>query len=69
MGICPLDSFSFVEVVLDEYFNMQLRPASKDETIIFTSFLYLIFLRGMMFEVKRVMETQEPCSDHTEKHH
>lgn len=68
MGICPLDSFSFVEIVLDEYFNKQLIAASRDETIIFISFLYLILPRGLMFEVNRVMKTQEISFSPDEKH-
>lgn len=68
MRICPLDSFSFVEIVLDEYFNKQLIAASRGKTIIFTSFLCLILLRGLMFEVNRVMKTQEISFSPDEKH-
>lgn len=67
MGICPLDSFSFVAIVIHEHFNTQLRAGSRDRKHHFTSFLYSILLIGLMFEVEKVMKTQEPSFSPAEK--
>lgn len=57
MRICAFDLFSFLEI--DEDFNTQLRAASREEAVISPLSVYSILLRGLMFEVKRVIKTQE----------